>query len=131
MPRGNKSGESSLLVYPNSFFRITKGLLAMLIRPGSVVMASPQASGKRILVRTAAVDHGNRDFQQPQIDRELSAMMVPVIHHDRADHTGTRLGEDFSVSSRQSPWPSRGFIAQSFQARLSVADTFFERIHQL
>jgi len=61
-----------------------------LIRPDRLqILRAPWAawrevrrSRERALVRAAAVDDRNRNIQQPEIYRKLTAMVVPVIQHD-------------------------------------------------
>src|SRR6266436_2609117 len=48
------------------------------------------ALSERIFIRAGAVDDRNRDFQQPEVDRQLTAMVVPMVQHDRPEqsHSG-------------------------------------------
>jgi len=49
------------------------------------------AARKRVFVRTATVDDRDRNIKQAEINRELSAMVVPVIQHDRPHDTDSGL----------------------------------------
>src|SRR5258708_25526330 len=43
---------------------------------------APIFLSRRILVRGGSVDHRDRDVQQSQVHRQLTAMVIPVVQHD-------------------------------------------------
>ena len=39
---------------------------------------------ERIFIGAATIGHRHRNFQQPNVHRQLAAMVIPVVQHDRA-----------------------------------------------
>jgi hypothetical protein len=46
--------------------------------------------GEGVLVRTRAVDRGYRDAKLAQVHRQLAAVVIPVVEHDRSQHRNPR-----------------------------------------
>ncbi len=46
--------------------------------------------GEGVLVRTRAVDRGYRDAKFAQVHRQLAAVVMPVVDHDRSQHRNPR-----------------------------------------
>ena len=49
-------------------------------------------SGEWALVGAGTVDHGQRNIQQAQINRQLAAVVIPVVQHDRSQKADARHG---------------------------------------
>jgi hypothetical protein len=64
-----------------------------------------EISHKRIFISAAAVDHRDRYVQQSQINRQLTAVVIPVVEHDRSEHPDAGDGECFFPVERQTPVP--------------------------
>lgn len=60
-------------------------------------------SSKRVFVGAAAVYDWYRDVEQPEVHRQLAAMVVPVVQHDGPHDSGARLAEGFSPADQQPP----------------------------
>ena len=81
---------------------------------------------KGLSSRAAPIDHRNRDFQQSQVDRELTAVVVPVIQHDRPQNFDPRLAENLLVAQHQTPVNASSSVARTwiswvtFNVRLSI-----------
>src|SRR5437867_9809426 len=68
-----------------------------------LVWTSDYILDKWIFVRAGAVNRRHGNIQHPQIDRELPAMMIVVIHEDRANKCDPRdRHQDLSLF-RQAP----------------------------
>jgi len=60
--------------------------------------------GKRILVRTRAVDRWHRYLQLPEVHYQLSSVMVPVVEDQRPHQSDTRSRKDLPLSLSGSPY---------------------------
>src|SRR5258708_20583373 len=58
---------------------------------------------KRRLVCTGAPACGDGDIEQPEIDAELAAMLVPVAEEDVAEEEAARLREQFFLAGEEAP----------------------------
>ena len=81
---------------------------------------------KRVFIRAAAVDHWDRHFQQPEVHRQLAAMVVPVVEHYGPEHSDTRLGEDLFSAKGQSPVPLCRLFTHAAKAILRRSNTVIE-----
>src|SRR5260370_4711804 len=61
------------------------------------------ALGKWIFVRAGPVNRRHWNIQHPQIDRELPAMVIVMIHEDRANESDPRDGHQDLPVFRQAP----------------------------
>src|SRR5688500_10836854 len=80
---------------------ITIRLAAMI--ESRVRRAATWTSGEGVFVGAGAVDRRDRHAQQPQVDGELAAMVVPVVEHDVAQHRHAREGEQLAVALHHRP----------------------------
>src|SRR5713101_5379291 len=94
--------------------------------------ARASASSKRVLISAAAIDRGNRDFQQSEVNRQLTAVVVPVVEHDRSEQPDARNREHFFPFRCQTPVSHGGRFANpaevlfgSFDARLERGENLF------
>ena len=62
-----------------------------------------QRLGEGVFVRAGAVDGRHRHIEQPQIDRQLAAVVVHVVEHDGADEGGARDGHNRLAVARHGP----------------------------
>ena len=51
-------------------------------------------SSKRVLIRAPPINHRNRNFQQPEVDRQLATVVIPVVQHGRPQNCNPRLAGD-------------------------------------
>ena len=77
---------------------------------------NPQYGLHLSFVRRGAVDRWNRDVVQPQIDRELAAMMHDVVHHERAHRHRFRHREIDLLAVSQRPRFEKLLIRGIFRA---------------
>ena len=83
---------------------------------------------ERIFIRTASVDDWHRHIQQTQVDRELSAMVVPVVQHDRSQHCDARQRERRLAPDDQRPVLHCRLIAHSLETSRSVFAALLEGV---
>lgn len=67
-----------------------------------------------VFVGAGAVDRGDGDLEQAEVDGELAAVMVEVVEHDVADEFDTRHRDDFFASCREAPGRGGCGFGQAF-----------------
>src|SRR5262245_4013371 len=77
---------------------------------------------KRILVGGRAVDRRYRLVEQPQIDEQLTAVVVPVVQHDRANECGAWHGQDVLAAALQPPQCGHLLIIEIAERRFRLLD---------
>src|SRR5687767_8369282 len=73
---------------------------------------------ERILGGGRAVDRRHRLVQQPQIDEQLAAMVVPVVQHDGAHERRSRHGENVPAPALETPGFAHALIVESAERAL-------------
>ena len=73
---------------------------------------------KRIFISGGSVDRWHRYVEQPQVDEQLSTMVIPVIEQERPQNGRSRCRKQFSAPGHESPRRARAFITQRGQIRL-------------
>jgi hypothetical protein len=61
-------------------------------------VANMRPSGKRCLVRARAIYRRDRHVELAQVYRQLSAVVVPVVQHDRPQERYARNSEQFTFA---------------------------------
>src|SRR5882724_2535396 len=79
---------------------------------------------ERAFVRAAAVDYGYRHIQQPEVNRQLPAVMVPMVEHDGPQHADPWLGEHLFPLMHQTPIPLRRLFTHATEAHFRGSNAF-------
>src|SRR5260370_37832189 len=74
---------------------------------------------------------GHRDVQQPEVNAELAAMLVPVAQHDVTEKRGPRLRQDFPFAGNQAPGFRHGVVVEFRQEGAYRSDTLVESLQDL
>src|SRR6202166_3448888 len=82
--------------------------------------------GKGALVRAAPINHRDGNIQHSKINRELAAVVVPVVQHDRPHYTEPRLAENLPIFQHQTPRSLGLLIRHLLQRLLHIANALFE-----
>ena len=83
--RGQKDHAGSDRGFPKDFVAKTRDIQALQKRRKTASESAPPPVHRlreRILVSTAAVYDGNRDLQHAEVNRQLPAVVIPVVEHD-------------------------------------------------
>ncbi len=85
------------------------------------------ASGEWILVRARAVYRGDGNVQLAQIHRQLAAMVVPVVQHDRPQERQARQREHFTFAVHHPPRRHYRSVIHAAENPLRFRDALVER----
>src|ERR1700733_10410820 len=85
---------------------------------------------KWILVPARPVNRRHRNIQHPQIDGELSAVMIGMIHQDRTQKSDPGHGHQGLPISRQSPSDMSRASSMFFNTDLALA-TLLEKVSRI
>ena len=96
----------------------------------AVASATPRHALRELLiVRRWPIDRRNRHIVQPQIHRQLCAMMCQV--RERVSyHNMTRLLTHHIAPNQQTPGLLQMFLIRILQRLASLCGSFIERLHQ-
>src|SRR5205823_2338312 len=82
-------------------------------------------------VRRRAVEAGDRDVVEPQVDGELAAVMDDVVHHEAAMHGDLGHGEDHVLAVAEGPGLVPGLVAGAGEGRPGRGDVLVEERQEL
>jgi len=81
---------------------------------------------ERVLVRARPVDRGNGDVQEPEIDRQLATMVVPVVQHDGTDDPDPGNDKQLLAIFGQFPGRHGGLVVQAAQDLFGAGNALLE-----
>ena len=84
-----------------------------------------------VFVGAGAVDGGDGDLEEAQVDGELAAVVIPVVEHDVADQLDARDREDFLAICFQAPGCGGCGFGQAFDELLGGLYAALEGVENL
>ena len=87
--------------------------------------------GEGVFVGAGAVDGGDGDLEEAQVDGELAAVVIPVVEHDVADQLDAGNREDFLAICLQAPGRGGCGFGQAFDELLGGLYAAFEGVENL
>src|SRR5260370_1228369 len=84
--------------------------------------------GKRIFVRDGNVNRRHWNIQHPQIDGELPAMVIVMIHEDRANDPDPRDGHQYLSVFCQAPRGGKPSVVHFLQGGLRTFEALIESV---
>src|SRR5437867_3151202 len=82
---------------------------------------------ERVLVGARPIDRWHRHVQQPQVHGQLTAVVNPMVHHDRPDEHRFRHGHQRLTARFGGPRPLEAFVAQLPELFLHGLDALIVR----
>jgi hypothetical protein len=84
--------------------------------------------GEGVFVGAGAVDRGDGDLEQAEVDGELAAVVIPVVEHDVADELDSWDRQDFVAVCFQAPGRGGSGFGQALDELLGGFYAVFEGI---